>query len=343
MSQNSCIKDFVQGTKVKNFFICSEIKVKESKTGDKFADITLTDKTGELNLKIWNYSAYVAPWLVSGCIVFVSGAVVKEYNGALQISFDSNLISDMIRLASHQEVDMSFLLKATNEDVGALTEELREIIESVSKQPIKCILNSLFFNDEEFMARFTLWPAAVKHHHAYAGGLLEHTIGVARICIMTAGNYSAADKDILIAGALIHDIGKAKSYDYDMSKGTITVSPEGLMADHIQLGVDMLVEKANNMCNMCPKRKESCTTLTKDMLLHLKHLILSHHGVLEWGSPVQPATIEATILHFADNMDAQVNKFQRVISECQGTPYAGNFKFIDVLGRSVFIPDKSEE
>ncbi len=330
------VKDLKPGVKVNSTFMCDKVKFKESRTGDHFADVMLIDRTGVINMKVWNMSQIMAEWLQPGLIVSVNGPVVKEYAGSFQISMDSDVFLERVKPCSVDECDMSDFVQTTEQDINRLVEEIRTTVDTVKALPISCLLRS-YFDDDDFMKKFRIWPAAIKHHHAYRGGLIEHTVSVLRICLTLGDIYKVADRDMLIAGALLHDVGKVKSYTYDVAQGGISVSDCGVMFDHIVMGSEDVGERIHRMEKSCPKRTMGCKCFSEPEVLAIKHMILSHHGALEWGSPVEPVTIEACILHHADNMDAQVNKFNKAIMDYSAS-CAGQYKFIEVIGRPVLIP-----
>ncbi|MCR4426895.1 MAG: HD domain-containing protein, partial [Firmicutes bacterium] len=326
------------GTIVNSVFMCADIKVRQTRAGSSFAEVRLVDRTGDISLKLWNYSESATPGLEPGVLVRLKNAPVTEYAGSLQLSMDSAQFGGAITICAAGECDLADFIPATTRDIHALRGELEETVASVTKKPVRCLLQS-FFGDSEFVAKFCEWPAAVKHHHAYFGGLLEHTVSVLRICRCAAEQYDYIDWDLLAAGALLHDIGKLGSYAYDRTRAAATMAPAGVMEDHIMIGADAVGRHISALANCSDRARcdspDPCWDA--DMTLRMSHLIVSHHGALEWGSPVVPSTIEACVLHYADNMDAQVNKFERTIREAPpGTD--GQYRYSEVLGKIIYIP-----
>ncbi|MGI6539918.1 MAG: 3'-5' exoribonuclease YhaM family protein [Bacillota bacterium] len=330
------------GTVVNSVFLCADVKVRPTKSGSQFADVRLVDRTGEISLKLWNYSENVAGALAPGVFVKIRNVPVTEYNGSLQLSCETAQFGGAITLCSSSECNLADYVPSTVRDVDSMIGEIDNAICNIKPGPIKCLLQS-FFGMPEFRGEFMEWPAAVRHHHAYSGGLLEHTTGVLRLCLCAADQYEFVDRDILIAGALLHDVGKLRSYDYDRTHGAATMSLPGVMTDHIVIGVEIVNRRIADLLNGC-ENKGSCAgpCWTEQETLHITHLIASHHGSLEWGSPVQPATIEACILHHADNMDAQVNKYERTIREMLGTG-DGQCRYSEHVGKMVWAPPGSFE
>jgi len=338
MKKTQYVADLKIGVKINSIFMCDKIIFKESRTGDHFADVMLMDRTGTINMKIWNMTSNMTEWLQPGVVIKVKGLSVKEYAGNFQITLDSNMFSEHVNMCRNNEYNLSDFIQTTEQDIQKLEDEIKEAINNVNSLPIACLLRS-YFDDEFFMNTFKVWPAAVKHHHAYRGGLIEHTVAVLRICLTLGETYNTVNNDMLIAGALLHDIGKVKSYNYDINQGGISVSDSGIMMGHLVIGSEDVGERICRMQNSCPKRSKGCKCFSEREILEIKHMILSHHGALEFGSPVEPVTIEACILHHADNMDAQINKFNKAILDYSSS-HEGKCKFIDIIGRSVFIPKR---
>ena len=335
------VADLKPGMIADTVFLCADIKSRMTRNGSYFADVKLVDRTGEISLKLWRYSPEVTLGLEPGAFVRVGNVQVEEYGGSLQLSQDTSSFGRSVTLCDVSQCDLADFVPATPRDVDEMTREVTAAVSGVSNKPIRCLLES-FFCDPDFMARFREWPAAIRHHHAYCGGLLEHTVNVLRICRQAAEQYEALDWDVLCAGALLHDIGKVQSYDYDRARAQAAMSPNGVAIDHIVLGMELVARRIAQLVSGCPDRG-SCASpcWTSGLTLEISHLVASHHGTLEWGSPVQPATIEACILHHADNMDAQVNKFERTIRESFASG-EGEYRYSELVGRTVWMPPRSE-
>jgi len=182
-----------------------------------------------------------------------------------------------------------------------------------------------FWEDIDFVRQFKTAPAAKKMHHAYIGGLLEHTLSMALLADRIDGHYSGVDRDLLLAGVVVHDIGKVKEFDY---KYAIDYSDEGRLLSHIVIGVRMLEEKIE-MIDAFPEK----------LALLLKHMIVSHHGSLEFGSPEPPKTIEAVLLHFIDEIDSKMNGIREFISS--GDPNEAWTAYHRLLGRHFYTGEKA--
>lgn len=329
------ISDLRAGSPINTVLIVTDCQQKQGKNGQAYLDVKLADRTGEINMKLWNHSPGATPGLEQGAFIRLNGVCVTEFAGRLQLALDSSAFGKSITPEDEAQCNPGDFVPSTERDIPAMWRVLTDAISSVEKLPIRCLLES-YFCDPEFAAAFRDWPAAVRHHHAYCGGLLEHTVGVLQICMLAAENYSNVDRDFVIAGALLHDVGKLSSHAYDKTRGITGMSLQGIAADHIVLGSEQIGARIRMLTEACPK-KEQCREACWDqkMALYMAHLIVSHHGTKEWGSPVEPATIEACILHFADNMDAQVNKFERALREPFSESDDG-FHWSESLGRSVW-------
>lgn len=212
--------------------------------------------------------------------------IVSEYKGDLQIVVSS------IKRADSSEIDYScFIRSLPEENKQNLVRELQEIIELVEDEYLKSLLD-LFFKDKKIFEDFNKSAAAVKYHHAYSGGLIEHSVKVAKNCIMVSGNYPELNKDLLIAGALLHDIGKIEEYYTGL---TIKITDEGNLLGHIAMGYGMVREKILEIGGFPGKT-------AKELL----HIIISHHGYKEFGSPRVPETQEAFVVYHMDHLDADI-------------------------------------
>ncbi len=279
------IDKFIQGDSVDDIFILSEKKISQKKDGNNFLTITISDKTGTAKGVKWDNVDELTNKISRGDLINIKGSI-SEYNGALQV------IAKTIEPCPMDDVDPSDFLPATQHDINSMFNRLLQIIESIKTVYYKKLLN-LFFHDEKFAMQFKTAPAGKKMHHAYIGGLLEHSLSVAVMATKIGSHYSGIDTDILITGAILHDLGKIKEFTY---KTSIDYSDEGRLLSHIVIGVEMINEKIVQI-NDFPEEKA----------LLLKHMIVSHHGQRAFGSPEPPKTIEAVILNHIDEIDSKVN------------------------------------
>jgi 3'-5' exoribonuclease len=274
--------------------------------------LVVTDKTGEINVKYWGgdnkervkrlYDSFKA-----GDVVQVRLGNVEIYEEKPQISI--NETSGGLRRCSPTEYDVSDFIKSLDDDkIKDLMKVIKEDIKTIENSQLKSLLD-LFFEDKEFVKMYMNSPSAMTHHHNYVGGNLEHTVGVIRLCKNISDMYPGINKDLVITGAILHDIGKLKEY---VSKAAVEKTDEGNFIGHIVIGdrwirekIDVLRKKGNSFDNELENK--------------LCHIILSHHGKYEYGSPRMPKTIEAMTVHAADMMDSQVKNFIQNIEEGRKT------------------------
>jgi len=278
------VKTIQAGQAVDDIFVVREKQLAYKKDGDPYLTLSLVDRSGSMNAVAWDNVQTISKAFVTGDYVKVQGNAV-EYKGALQLVVQ--------HLAQHDpaEVDTRDYLPSTKRDVDKMLGRLIQISQSVQNQHLSKLL-SAFFEDQAFVNRFKTAPAAKKMHHAYLGGLLEHTLSMAMLIQAIAGHYKGIDKDLLLTGGILHDIGKVYEFSYETH---IDYSDAGRLLNHIVIGVEMLEAKMATIHDF-----------PEDLALVLKHLIVSHHGSRDFGSPEPPKTLEAIILHYLDELDAKV-------------------------------------
>jgi 3'-5' exoribonuclease len=189
-------------------------------------------------------------------------------------------------------VDPSDFLPQTSRDIEGMFDRLSKITDSIKTEYLKRLVEA-FWKDEAFVRKFKTAPAAKKMHHAYIGGLLEHTVSMVSLADKIAGHYSGVDRDLLLVGAIFHDIGKIDEFEYQFR---IDYSDKGRLLNHIVIGLKMVDEKLSKI-----------EQFPEDQALLLKHMIVSHHGAREFGSPEPPKIIEAVLLNYIDEIDSKVN------------------------------------
>lgn len=298
------VKDIRAGSKIEDCFLATGKNMAYSQKGSPYLVIKLRDNTGEIEGRVWDNAAEIDRKFRKGDVVRISCRAVS-FKNTIQLS-----ITDVTRM-EQAEVDPSDYLPVSRYDIEAMFSELLAIIETVENPHIKGLLRG-FMSDEKTAGEFKRAPAAKGMHHVYVGGLLEHTLSVTKLIDKTAGHYPGVNRDLLIAGAIIHDIGKTKELTSD---GIIEYTDEGRLIGHIVIGLEMLDTQIASIEGFPPQ-----------LAVELRHLVLSHHGMLEFGSPKRPKTVEAVILHQVDDMDAKVNAFREFIDsspeeDSDWTPY----------------------
>ena len=274
--------------------------------------LVATDKTGEINIKFWGgdnkdrvkrlYDSFKV-----GDVVQVRLGNVEIYEEKPQISI--NETSGGLRRCSPNEYDVSDFIPSLDEaKIKDFFEVVKKEIKTIENTQLKALLD-LFFSDSEFVNNYCNSPSAITHHHNYVGGNLEHTVGVVRLCKNICEMYEGINQDLVVTGAIFHDIGKIKEY---YAKAAIEKTDEGNFIGHIVMGDRWIREKIAEM----RKNKKEFDQGLEDKLCHI---ILSHHGRYEYGSPRLPKTIEAMVVHAADLMDSQVKNFIQNIEEGRKT------------------------
>lgn len=320
------IKDLSDLKSVSGQFLIAENQLRTAKNGSSYLAMKITDPTGELSVKIWDADEELYRRLEVGRIIEINNLVPKIFKDQIQLEWEGKN-QEVFRLIPESEADYSKFLPKAPGNLTVYWNYLLEIISSVKEDHLKKLLK-FFFDNQDFVVNFLRMPAALKRHHAYIGGLLEHTAGVTALCKAAVDYYPFVNRDLLLTGAILHDIGKTKTYKFERGfDGT----DEGKLIGHLILGVKLVEEACEKVFS------ESGLTL-KNCLIHL---LVSHHGIMEWGSPVEPLTIEACILHHADNMDAQVNKFLAIIRGQR--PDQEWAPFDPGLGRSIYLGGKSDQ
>jgi 3'-5' exoribonuclease len=297
------VSDLVAGTPVDAVFLLAERSIANKKDGNPFINLTLADRTGQVKGVVWDQVERISAAAAEGDFVHVR-AQVGEYRGSLQL-----VVKDMLKIAPDQ-VDAGDFLPTTGRDVDKMFERLRDMTARMQNPHLKALFEA-FWGDADFVARFTRAPAAKHMHHAYIGGLLEHTLSMAVLADMLAGHYGGVDRDLLLAGVILHDVGKVRELDYTRH---IDYTDEGRLLSHIVIGLSML-----------DARLEALPDFPPVLAQLLKHMIVSHHGAREFGSPEPPKTIEAVLLNYIDEMDSRVNSIREYVakdpSDGSWTPY----------------------
>ncbi|MEE9543726.1 MAG: HD domain-containing protein [Thermodesulfobacteriota bacterium] len=291
------IEDIREKTKVSGNFLVSRKDMAVSKNGKAYIMARLMDSTGEVEARVWDNAEAVAANFKKDDVCRVEGFAVS-YQGSIQVN-----ISAMASLPEDKFTLRDFL-PATVRDPEEMFAELTGIISTMTDTDIKGFFDILFSKDGEVLELFKLSPAAKGMHHNRLGGLLEHVLSVAKLAVFISSHYDNIDRDLLIAGVILHDIGKIHELSY---KRSFDYTDRGQLIGHITIGAGM-VDEITKQIEGFPEEKA----------MLMQHMVLSHHGVLEFGSPKVPMTVEAVILSFIDDLDAKVEATQRYIDNDQG-------------------------
>ena len=286
------ISDLHDGDRVNDIYLVKTRQSAVTKNGKPYENLTISDRTGSLNAKIWDPNSEGIDEFEELDYVCITGDV-SSYQNALQISIKR------LRVAAEGEYDPSDYLPVSSRDIEEMYRDLTNVINTVKNPHLNLLLKRFFEEDTEFIKKFKRSSAAKQIHHGFVGGLMEHTLSVTRLCKYYTKAYPTINHDLLITSALLHDIGKTEE-----------LSPfphEGQLVGHIVIGAMMIREKAKEIDGFPDK-----------LLTELVHCILSHHGEYEFGSPKKPALIEAMALNLADNTDAKMEAMKEFLLNSAG-------------------------
>jgi 3'-5' exoribonuclease len=308
------------------FFAVTTRQLRSRKDGGQYLALTLGDRTGQVESRMWDN--FAGSPFEQGDVVKVRGEV-SRYNGRLQINLEK------LRLATADEFELADYVPRTNKDVGELWSALAGYVDSFTDHFLQSLVRS-FLDDPIFAAAFREAPAARSLHHAWLGGLLEHVVSLIGICELAARHYPEINRDLLLTGAMLHDIGKLEelrwgtSFDYTL---------EGRLVGHITMGIGMIEKKLATLPGFPPRLR-----------LLVEHMVLSHHGKLEFGSPKLPMIPEAVLLNFLDDMDAKMHMMRSAFErhEAQGGEAGEMTDWVRAMDRpllntATFLKPKAEE
>jgi len=304
------------GAEVRACFCVVALQLARTRHDQPYLRLTLSDRYGPVEARLWEEAEAAASALRPGSFIGVHGRL-EHFNGELQISIES-FEPLQIELA-----DLPLFLPRSARPQSEMESELEQMIESVQDQALRQLLRGCLDARTDVGSGFRLAPAAKHNHHAYLGGLLEHTLSVAALCDLLAGHYGPRiDRDLLVGAALLHDIGKVREIG---ARAGFPYTDEGKLLGHVLLGLELVTTAAR-----------AVPALSASRLLLLQHLIASHQGRYEWQSPREPATLEAIILHYADDLDAKLQQVRELIEHGDGpwTAYDRSFRreFLRHLG-----------
>lgn len=297
------IKDLKEGDSVNSIYLCRKKAELTAKNGRAYDSLTLQDKTGTIDAKIWEPGSVGIEDFGEMDYIDVVGEVTV-YQKKYQLNVKR------ARKCSEGEYDPTEYIPVTKKDRRQMWGEMIQLANTVKEPHLRKLIISFFVDDKEFIHAFQVSSAAKTVHHAFMGGLLEHTLGVMKLCNTFSENYPFLNHDLLITAAMLHDIGKTKELSR-FPKNDYT--DEGQMIGHIVIGVEMIDEKLRDIPDFPPV-----------LASELRHCILAHHGELDYGSPKVPAIAEAAALNFADNADAKLEIFKEALERGTDTsPWIG--------------------
>ncbi len=279
------IADLQEGQQVRDIFLVARKNLAETKAGKPYLALSLMDRSGEIEARVWDNAAAFADHARVGNYVVVQGTA-KSFRDQLQMGVV------FLEQVSQHSINPADFMPASRRSVAEMQAELDGYIASVTDTGLQQLLAQIFSG--ETLEQFQTAPAAKKMHHAYLGGLLEHSLSVTGLADKLADHYPELDRNILIAGALLHDLAKIREFSY--SSPPFDYTDQGRLLGHLVIGVDMVRQAAAEISDLTSRRLDQVC-----------HLILSHHGRHEFGAPVLPMTQEALLLHHVDDIDAKMN------------------------------------
>lgn len=312
------INEFSDAEPIDEIFLAADKQLRSNRNGNLYLQLRLSDKTGSINTMLWNATEQIYNRFENGDYVQVQGAV-QLYNGGLQI------IANKIEYAAPDRVDDGDFVTLGAAQIDQLSGRLAELLRSISNPEIRS-LGEAFLIDEDFMRQLCRAPAGIKNHHAYHGGLLQHVVSLMEICVLVAPRFPDLDADILLFGAFLHDLGKIDELNFERD---LSYSDEGQLIGHLVTGVSLLEQKAKEAEELAGE------PVSPETLMQLKHVVVSHHGSYEFGSPKLPMTLEAIALHYLDNLDAKIASLSQIIRDDPNTDSAWT-PYQPSLGRKLY-------
>ncbi len=292
------VKELGHKDTVDEVFIVSDKQLRPNRAGNLYLQVNLSDRTGLICARLWNANEAVYKSFANGDYVRVEGAA-QLFQGAMQV-----IVARLAKVDLH-EVNEDDFTPVSNVEVDKLMQRAGEMLRGMTDPHLRT-LAECFLMDEPLMEKFTRAPAGVKNHHAYNGGLLEHVVKLMEVAGRVCTCYPQIDRDLLLTGAFLHDMGKIDELGYDRE---MVYTNEGQLIGHIVMAVGLLDAKVTQ------SEKLSGEPIPRETVLRLKHMLVSHHGEYEHGSPKLPMTLEAVALYMLDNLDAKINSFDQLMRD----------------------------
>jgi len=292
------VNQLSHGDSVDESYLVADKQLRANRQGNLYLQLELRDKTGSVGARLWNASEELARSFEPGDYLRVRGKT-QIFQGSLQV------ILTHIDVLDPHRVEAEDFLPQSSQNATKLMARLREVLLTMNNPHLRALIEC-FLIDDDFVRKFISAPAGIKNHHAYQGGLLEHVVALLNIADRILDLYPEIDRDLLVTGIFLHDIGKVDELSYDRA---FAYTDEGQLVGHLVMGVEMLRDKVERTAKLTGE------SFPPELLLRLKHMIVSHHGAYEFGSPKLPMTLEAVALHYLDNLDAKIHAFSREIRD----------------------------
>jgi len=290
-SKRQSVVDLLPNQDVNEVYLLKSCEVRTARNGSLYLQMKLTDQTGTVDCRVWDASEAMGQTLCAARFVQVKGRA-ETYQNRLQV------VAAAVRPVNPDRVDVEAFLPRTQADIETMWSDLRTAADTIENPHMKALINA-FLDDPQLAEDFKRCPAAVSYHQPYLGGLLEHTLNIIDLASYVCRKYPALNRDLLMASVILHDVGKTRELTYD---GPFDYTDTGKLLGHLVIGVMMIQDRIRELPDF-----------PDDLRDVLCHMILSHHGEYEWGSPKLPMTPEAFALHHLDNLDAKVEAASRAI------------------------------
>ncbi|WP_435019249.1 3'-5' exoribonuclease YhaM family protein [Tundrisphaera sp. TA3] len=292
------VNQLANGDSVDEVFLVADKQLRANRQGNLYLHLELRDRSGTVGARLWNATEGMSRTFESGDYLRVRGKT-QVFQGALQI------ILSHIEGVGADHIEPEDFLPQSTQNTAKLSSRLRELLFGLRNPHLRA-LAECFLIDESFFQKFTTAPAGIKNHHAYQSGLLEHVVTMLTVADRISDLYPDVDRDLLLMGIFLHDVGKIEELSYDRSYG---YTDEGQLVGHLVMGIEMLRDKVEQTADLTGE------PFPAELLLRLKHMIVSHHGTHEFGSVKVPMTPEAIALHYLDNLDAKIHAYTREIRD----------------------------
>lgn len=285
------LKDLKEGELVEDIYLVREKSFDTTRTGSQYISLELVDRSGMVDAKKWDASKTLFDSFNIDDFIKVK-AKVEFYKKYPQLKLDT------IEKVASEEPDIALYIPTVNADRNKLFSQYMSYVTSLKDPHLKTLFQNIF-SDKETADKFKKSPSATDFHHPYIGGLLEHSLSCVELAELVSSKYKDINRDVLVAGAALHDIGKIEEFSF---RKTFYYSDKGRLIGHIVLGANFIAKQIEKI--------DGFPEILRDILLHI---IISHHGEHEWGSPKRPMCLEAVVLHYIDNLDAKVNGFKHFV------------------------------
>ncbi len=302
------IEEYKEGNKFFGIYLCKSKQILKTKAGKTYYSLLLQDKTGIIDAKVWELNNGIDDF--DSMDFIMTDGMVTSFQGSRQVNVSR------IRKAQEGEYDPAEYIPSSKYNREEMYQELKKVVMTITEPHLRKLAEKYFIEDTNFITEFKQHSAAKSVHHAFVGGLLQHTLAVAKICSFVASCYPIIDRDLLITAALFHDVGKM----WEISEFPANeYTDDGQLLGHIFLGAELIGKEA-----------ELIPGFPKTLAAELRHCILAHHGELEFGSPKKPAMAEALALAYADNMDAKLEMVTEVYDKAEPTlEWLGFNRYVD--------------